>query len=45
MKPTNTSNTSETEIKKEWSSPEIAELPVGETNQLYPPDEPSQDAS
>jgi len=44
MKLTKTTNTIESNYKKEWASPEIAELPIEETSQLAPP-EPGQQIS
>ena len=37
MKLTKTTNTIESNYKKEWKSPEIAELPIDQTSQLDPP--------
>jgi hypothetical protein len=38
MKPTNNTTTDKVNIKKEWSSPRLSELPVEQTNQLPPPE-------
>lgn len=38
MEPTNSKTTNEADNKKEWSSPELSELAVEETNQLPPPE-------
>jgi hypothetical protein len=45
MKPTSTTITIESDNKKEWTSPEIAELPIEETSQLNPPNVDDQQIS